>query len=68
MASVIVEYYISPGLNPQTRVDTFDTIDRVEPRIHTTVAGVLEIRENTGNSRVLKAYAPGRWVDAKVIE
>lgn len=67
MASVVVEFYTSPGVNPQIRVDTFETQSGVEPLINTTVAGVLEIRENVGNAKVLKAYAPGRWVDAKVL-
>lgn len=65
---IVVEYYTAPGLTPQTAMDTFNGHDGIDLDIRTTTAGVLEIRVAAGNGKVIKAYAPGRWIDAKVLE
>lgn len=55
---VLVTYWSFPG-TPQQRTDQHREADEVS----TTVAGVLEVRQA---GAVVKAYAPGRWVEGWV--
>jgi hypothetical protein len=67
-AQIVVLYNNLPvGSLPATAVDQFNAHDGVELKIVTTPSGVLEIRAMT-NGEIIKAYAPGRWIDAKVID
>lgn len=55
---IIVKFYEDPGLDPKQSTDQHP--DGIH--IITTSAGVLEIKSILGS--VLKAYAPGRWIEA----